>query len=202
MERGYEHPPRAIRDVREAGIPLETFRIKSPKTGRTIAAYKLGDLAKVRDKLGRKLIPKRIKAQLYKSSNGKCAICSGNFKYQYMQVDHRIPFEIVGGTANFQGNVQQFMLLCASCNRAKSWSCEHCSNWLENKSLETCAKCYWANPENYAHIALREVRRIDILWHEKEVQAYEKLKILAQKHRCSIQDYVKDIIAKHIEKEI
>ena len=26
---GYSHPPRAARDVREAGIPLETFKIKS-----------------------------------------------------------------------------------------------------------------------------------------------------------------------------
>ena len=41
---GYNHPPRAARDVREAGIPLETFKIKS-KDGKSIAAYKFGDLA-------------------------------------------------------------------------------------------------------------------------------------------------------------
>lgn len=28
---GYNHPPRAARDVREAGIPLETFRVKTAK---------------------------------------------------------------------------------------------------------------------------------------------------------------------------
>ena len=33
----YNHPPRAARDVREAGIPLETFNIKS-KSGKSIAA--------------------------------------------------------------------------------------------------------------------------------------------------------------------
>jgi hypothetical protein len=26
---GYNHPPRAVRDVRESGIPLETFKVKS-----------------------------------------------------------------------------------------------------------------------------------------------------------------------------
>jgi hypothetical protein len=26
---GYNHPPRAARDVREQGIPLETFRVES-----------------------------------------------------------------------------------------------------------------------------------------------------------------------------
>ena len=37
---GYNHPPRAARDVREAGIPLETFRLKSKDGERNIAAYK------------------------------------------------------------------------------------------------------------------------------------------------------------------
>jgi hypothetical protein len=36
---GYDHPPRAARDVREAGIPLETFKVVSPTTGRKVAAY-------------------------------------------------------------------------------------------------------------------------------------------------------------------
>lgn len=39
---GYEHAPRAARDVRELGVPLETFKIKD-STGKRIAAYKFGD---------------------------------------------------------------------------------------------------------------------------------------------------------------
>ena len=35
---GYKHPPRAARDVREAGIPLVTFRVKSADGSRSIAA--------------------------------------------------------------------------------------------------------------------------------------------------------------------
>ena len=31
---GYNHPPRAIRDVREQGIPIETYRIKGEEGGR------------------------------------------------------------------------------------------------------------------------------------------------------------------------
>ena len=45
-EYGYNHPPRAARDVRETGIPLETFSVKS-SSGKSIAAYKFGDLNKV-----------------------------------------------------------------------------------------------------------------------------------------------------------
>ena len=39
---GYNHPPRAVRDVREQGIPLETYRI-ADKTGRQIAAYRFAN---------------------------------------------------------------------------------------------------------------------------------------------------------------
>jgi len=48
LERyGYKHPPRAARDVRELGIPLQTFRV-SAADGRSIAAYRFGDLTQVR----------------------------------------------------------------------------------------------------------------------------------------------------------
>lgn len=39
---GYNHPPRAIRDVRELGIPVITYRIKDGD-GKSIAAYKFGN---------------------------------------------------------------------------------------------------------------------------------------------------------------
>ena len=39
---GYNHPPRAVRDVREYGIPLVTYRVTG-SDGRKIAAYKFGN---------------------------------------------------------------------------------------------------------------------------------------------------------------
>ena len=39
---GYDHPPRAARDVRELGIQLETFRVAAAN-GRKIAAYRFAD---------------------------------------------------------------------------------------------------------------------------------------------------------------
>lgn len=35
---GYNHPPRAVRDVKENGIPIEMFRVEG-RDGRKIAAY-------------------------------------------------------------------------------------------------------------------------------------------------------------------
>ena len=45
---GYEHAPRAARDVRELGIPLITFKIKD-SIGKNIAAYKFGDWEKAKN---------------------------------------------------------------------------------------------------------------------------------------------------------
>jgi 5-methylcytosine-specific restriction endonuclease McrA len=198
---GYNHPPRAARDVREAGIPLETFRVRS-SDGRSIAAYKFGDLTQIRKGhlQGRRTFPKKLKDELYESGGGKCAVCSGEFEPRYLQVDHRVPYEVAGDKRDAQWNAQDFMLLCGSCNRAKSWSCEHCANWLNDKLPHVCLTCYWANPTDYLHIALREVRRLDILWTENEVQAYERLKKAAQASQFPVPEYVKKIVAQHLSK--
>jgi hypothetical protein len=197
---GYNHPPRAARDVREAGIPLETFSVKNSE-GRTIAAYRFGNLNQIRfgRLAGRRTFSKKFRDELYIKSGGKCSICSGIYEQRYLQVDHRIPYEVAGEILG-ELNPEDFMLVCGSCNRAKSWSCEHCANWQIGKSGQVCLKCYWANPENYVHVALREVRRTDILWNEDEVQLYENLKEAAAKSDFPIPEYVKKVIAKHLTK--
>lgn len=196
---GYNHPPRAARDVREAGIPLETFRVKD-KSGKSIAAYKFGDLSKIqKHKLsGRSVFSKEFKKALYELHKGKCFICSGNFESRYLQIDHRVPYQVAGETAFLQKNLDGFMLLCGSCNRAKSWSCEHCANWKKEKDPAICKQCYWGNPENYFHIALKSIRRLDIHWEEHEIKSYEKIKALANREKTPLPDFVKKILDKNI----
>lgn len=196
---GYDHPPRAARDVREAGVPLETFRVRS-SDGRSIAAYRFGNLSQVRLARfqGRRTFPKKLKDDLFAAAGGRCAICTGKFEKRYLQIDHRVPYEVSGDTLNTKWDLNDYALLCGSCNRAKSWSCEHCLNWQKDKLPHVCKTCYWANPENYVHIALREVRRADILWNENEIQAYERLKRSARQSKSPIPDHVKKIIADHL----
>lgn len=197
---GYNHPPRAARDVREFGIPLETFRVKDSE-GRSVAAYQFGDMNNIqKGKLeGRQTFPKQFRDELYAQSGGKCSICNGSFEQRYLQVDHRVPYEVAGDAQN-DLNLQDFVLVCGSCNRAKSWSCEHCANWQNEKSSLVCLKCYWANPENHVHVALREIRRTDILWDENEVGLYEKLKTSAIQNQFPIPEYVKKVMEKHLGK--
>jgi len=93
----------------------------------------------------------------------------------------------------------RFMLLCGSANRAKSWSCEHCVNWLELKKAEICRACYWASPDDYTHISMREIRRADIMWMENETEIYEKLKKRTLQLQKNIPGYVKEIIEQHLK---
>jgi hypothetical protein len=197
---GYNHPPRAARDVREEGIPLETFRVRDSE-GRSIGAYRFADPNKARfDTLaGRKTFSKDFKDSLVKHLGCGCTVCLEIYEARYLQVDHRIPYEVSGDTTHNQRQLREYMLLCGSCNRAKSWSCEHCANWLKSKQSEVCRTCYWAYPKSYKHVALREMRRLDVVWTGEEVANYEQLAKLAEALNVEMPDYVKEVLRKSLQ---
>lgn len=192
---GYDHPPRAARDVRELGIQLETFRVANSQ-GRKIAAYRFADPTrlKVRRFEGRTGLSKRIKAQLIEKYGCRCFIYLEPMDAAALQLDHRVPYEVAGDGEELKA--EEFMLLCGSANRAKSWSCEHCENWRQLKDKTICLSCYWACPENYTHVAMRQIRRVDLLWQGGETAQHDKLKADAAKAGVTIPDFVKRIIAK------
>lgn len=195
---GYNHPPRAARDVREQGIPLETIRVKNAD-GRTIAAYKFADPSKViAGRLGgRRTFSKEFKTVLVELCDSRCHICLDRHEERYLQVDHRVPYEVAGDAVR-SADPQDFMLLCGSCNRAKSWSCEHCENWTEGRSVVVCQGCYWARPETYTHMAMREVRRTDVVWSGVEIDEFDRLKAEADSVPTSLPEHVKSVIRKHL----
>ena len=94
---GYNHPPRAARDVRENGIPLETFRVTG-SDGRQIAAYRFGDVNKARfSRLsGRTGLSRQIKSALIDKYGCKCFIYLEKTSKRELQIDHRVPFEVDG----------------------------------------------------------------------------------------------------------
>lgn len=69
---GYNHPPRAARDVREQGIPIETFRTAG-SDGRNIAAYRFGDPSSIRRGFvgGRQVFSKAFKLALVEDSGSR-----------------------------------------------------------------------------------------------------------------------------------
>lgn len=172
---GYKHPPRAVRDVREQGIPIETYKVKNTE-GKTVAAYRFGDPNRTENKLakvaGRTILSKALKRALIEKYGSRCFVYLEMMDEALLQVDHRVPYEIGGDQGNT--NSEYYMLLSPSANRAKSWTCEHCVNW-EKKDVTFCMSCFWAHPENYTHIAGSLQRRITITFTGNEIEDYNKL---------------------------
>ncbi len=197
---GYNHPPRAVRDVREYGIPIETFKVTG-SDGRKIAAYRFGDYiqANISSKTsGRTNLSKKIKEKLIQKDGPKCFIYNEIIDEKDLQIDHRVPYEVAGD--NIKEEAEDYMLLCNSANRAKSWYCEHCKNWNEDKSVDVCKTCYWAYPEKYQHIGMKQVRRVDLLWQNGEIGQYNKLKQYSQEEGKEIQTIIKEIINNRLMK--
>lgn len=198
-EYGYSHPPRAARDVRERGIPLETFRVTG-KRGRKIAAYKFVDLDDTRGSgfSGRRAWPRNFKKTLTKLHGSRCGICFSEYESRHLQIDHRVPFEISGDSPGTP-DPSEFMLVCGSCNRAKSWSCEHCRNWSADRSVEVCKSCYWAAPRNHVHVALMPVRRLDLVWSDDQVSQYERLVRVSKREGKRLPEFVKDVLRRALD---
>src|SRR5213593_4326873 len=72
---GYNHPPRAARDVKEHGIPLERITVVG-SDGRKIAAYRFGDPSKIKFRrlTGRTGVSKQIKQALVQKYGCQCFI--------------------------------------------------------------------------------------------------------------------------------
>ena len=196
---GYNHPPRGARDVREQGIPLVTFRVVGSE-GRRIGAYRFGDPSEQRSAQlsGRTAFSARMKGTLTELFGARCNIYLEAFPERELQIDHRIPFEIAG-EGSLSENPVDYMLLCPSANRAKSWSCEHCDNWIE-RNADVCRSCYWAFPEHYTHVAMREIRRLDIAWSGEEISDYEELSEAAIEAAQELPDFVKTVLRRYLRR--
>lgn len=160
-EYGLDHPPRAIRDLKDAGVLVGSRRVKD--SGKTISEYFLEvGAAPSEGGAPRNPIRKIDKDRIVEEFGGRCAICGTASKW--LQLDHRVPFAIAGDPPEW--NSATAMPLCPSDNRAKSWACEHCENWT-TRDLNLCQSCMWCHPENYDHVSMTPERRLVVTAHDE-----------------------------------
>ena len=193
LEKLYNQAPRAARDVREQGIPLKTIMVKD-SDGRRCARYSFDFTIELDGQKigGRKAFAKNVKDALIARDGEECAVCTIEYPDRYLQVDHCVPYEVAGESLSY--DLDQLMLLCGSCNRGKSWSCEHCENWKIKKDIKACQSCYWVSPNDYTHIALVQIRRADVVWKGDEVKLYDRLRAKAKKEGVEVPVLIKGIV--------
>lgn len=189
-QAGYDHPPRAAQDVKDLGFRLKTTKVKHTN-GRSIVAYEFDEGELEAGKEGRRLLPKKERNALIHAVGDRCQICGASHN---LQVDHRIPYEVAGESQSSKNHPYQ--ILCGSCNRKKSWECEHCQNWLHDKSLAVCLCCYWADSTAYTHVAMNQQRRAEIVWSDNEVSDFERIRDAADSHKVSLSEKIKEILKK------
>ena len=180
--------------MREHGIPLETFRVTSTE-GRSIGAYRLGDLSNATGgKSGRRAFPKAFREQLVAHYGETCALCGWQFEARALQIDHRVPYEVGGDFAPLT-DLSAYMLVCGSCNRSKSWTCESCPNWLDAKRPDLCQSCLWGSPESYEHIATEQRRSLTVAWQGDAIADYETLTAEARAAGLPIAEFARNKLA-------
>lgn len=200
VQYGYSHGPRAARDVREQGIPLKTDFVSGSHQRRKIASYSFDVEATLTPlKIGGRIaFTKEFKKELIARYGNKCTLTGAPFPERYLQIDHRVPYEIAGNAVD-KNDKSQFMLLDASSQRAKSWSCEHCKNFQPTeRNPDTCKSCYWASPEQYTHIATEDYRMLTLTWRQEDTNVYTQLKELASEEGIDIVSLAKQLIAKGV----
>jgi hypothetical protein len=190
---GYSHPPRAKKDAMNLGFPIVSRRVRSKDGTRSIAAYSLDRNARfIHGRTGRRHIPKALRDELLRIAEGRCANCGGTFSDRELQPDHRIPFEIAGETKEL--SAADFQMLCGSCNRSKSWTCEReCPNWTKRDPI-VCTTCIWGSPEDYEHIATRERRQVTLTWDGTDVATFNRLHAAAQAEGLDVATYLQRLL--------
>lgn len=191
---GYDHPPRAIGDLKDAGVTVKTGMIAT--NGRRMAQYTLIDTIGSTER-NRKQLPKRFRDELYRRYGYRCAICGADFTGRELQTDHRVPFRISGDPLH--PVFDDFMPLCGSDNRAKSWTCEHCSNW-EDKNPEMCRGCYWARPDAYSHVAGQQERRLMLTIRGSGVSVFDRIGDAAEAEGVTPSEWVQARLGGLLEK--
>jgi hypothetical protein len=187
-ELGYDHPPRARMDAIDLGFPMTTTRVKSQNGKKSIAAYTFDLCGKFDEKgrAGRVALPKKRRLEIIAKAGNKCELCGATHD---LQIDHRVPYQVAG--ESLKNDPSPYMALDGSCNRRKSWACEHCKNFSDLREVKSCKECYWANPEEHKHVAMLTLRRADIVWNEDECKLFDKFRAKCMRDGVSVAEALK-----------
>ncbi|HHW4670016.1 MAG TPA: hypothetical protein ACQGQJ_10645 [Xylella fastidiosa subsp. multiplex] len=147
----------------------------------------------IRSPEGRRM---RLKQQLLARDGSIDMFTGQHVPETALTIDHHIPYEVAGDIGD-DFDPAEFMLLDGSSQRSKSWSCE---NWQTAKDPDVCRTCYWAYPEDYSHMVLLQLRRVDVSWSGDDVNDHDTLRHHAQREGVSVQELVKRAVKELLQR--
>jgi hypothetical protein len=109
---GYDQPPRAAQDLKEAGVKLIKRNGVHPETGSRMAIYEIDPNQTVSYQEGRTAFPKTFVAEVSAIYNSRCNISGAKLRSNEYQVDHRVPFIVRSDDGELR--LKDFQLLSAS----------------------------------------------------------------------------------------
>lgn len=201
-EYGYDQAPRAAQDVKDHGIKLTSTSGRT-SDGHRMVSYALDITGSVgTHKSGRRAFDKREKLAIASDQyDPSCDLCGLSLSIAELQADHRVPYDIAGELSDGDRTRAHVMLLCPSCNRSKSWACEHCPNWEpEARVPATCKSCYWSGNEGHAHAATVKGRWLTLSWRGPDVVDVDDVQEEATRNGVALDVAVRNLVTREAER--
>jgi hypothetical protein len=192
---GESHAPRAVADLKDAGVPVVQEGYISV-AGKRRGLYRLDPTAPIRAGMtGRTGFSTAFKKRLIEHYGTKCAVCGMTYESRYLQPDHRVPVLVGGDEPDSERQVEDYMPLCRSCNRTKSIECERCPNGTDGHDPEVCPHCFWASPDDYDHVATMAERHDVLVWiGEAEIADRAAAVARAEEAGQTLSEYIKEML--------
>jgi hypothetical protein len=149
---GAGYDPVAVCDLTSLGVTVSTKMIS--EKGKSSMEYTLNPQAFIDRAESRMFMTPKERRRFFRSYGCKCLTCSLTLDPRSLQVDHRIPFILVGNSLVKLEGYSALKPACPSCNSTREDICRECIKKRgTNHEVLECRTCYWAYPENYTHIA-------------------------------------------------
>ena len=101
---------------------------------------------------------------------------------------------------------KEFLALCASVTAKRPKTVidhivKHGQITTEDLKNTCGLSCYWAYPENHQHVAMKQMRRVDVAWQGEETAEFDAVKQAATAAGKTPADFIKEAVRAAIFRE-
>lgn len=191
--------PRAIRDLKDHGIPVKTLeRVNVPQAKSKVNQYTLGsaDDIDASKKYGRLYDPSGMKEKLAKLHGSTCVFCGKHLAPKDRELDHKLPVNIFGDLSSVERlNPNNYQLVCRKCNRLKREAVSHGAFDDRQDGMDVVKHNYWYDPVQYRKNEKDNLfNQSIVVWNSGEdIRTYNQISQYAKYSNKSFPEALKDM---------